>query len=180
MRIVGGKYRGKKLWTPEGKEVRPTSERAREAIFNILYSKLGGDYSSLSLSDIFCGTGAFGFEALSRGFKHVTFCDIDTVPVQKNAKLFAAQKEHFDILRADAAKLPRARYGYDMVFMDAPYAKGLTELALQQVLQQGWLNDKAICVAEIRKDERFLLPEALELIDERVYGLARILFMRKR
>ncbi len=180
MRIVGGKYRGKKLWTPEGKEVRPTSERAREAIFNILYSKLGGDYGELNLLDIFCGTGAFGFEALSRGFKHVTFADVDTVPVNKNAKLFAAEKERFDILRADATKLPRARRHYDMVFMDAPYAKGLTELALAQILTQGWLNDKAICVVEVRKDERFPLSEALELLDERVYGLARVLFLRKR
>jgi len=180
MRIVGGKYRGKKLWTPEGKEVRPTSERAREAIFNILYSKLGGDYGELSLLDVFCGTGAFGFEALSRGFKQVTFADIDTVPVNKNAKLFAAEKERFEIIKADATRLPRARRKYDMVFMDAPYAKGLTEQAMTQILTQGWLADKGICVAEIRKDERFLLPEAFELLDERVYGLARILFLRKR
>lgn len=179
MRIVGGKYRGKKLWTPEGKEVRPTSERAREAIFNILYSKLGGNYAELSLLDIFCGTGAFGFEALSRGFKHVTFADIDIVPVQKNAKLFAAEKTQFEILKVDATRLPRARRRYDMVFMDAPYAKGLTEAALAQLLTQGWLNEKAICVVEVRKDERFPLPEGLELLDERVYGLARVLFLRK-
>ncbi len=179
MRIVGGKYRGKKLWTPEGKEVRPTSERAREAIFNILYSKLGGDYSNLNLLDIFCGTGAFGFEALSRGFAHITFADIDTVPVNKNAKLFVAEKERFDIIKTDATHLSRARRKYDMVFMDAPYAKGLTEQALEQLLLQGWLNEKAICVVELRNDERFLLPETLELLDERVYGLARVLFLRK-
>ena len=180
MRIVGGKYRGKKLWTPEGKEVRPTSERAREAIFNILYSKLGGDYGKLNLLDVFCGTGAFGFESLSRGFNHVTFADIDIVPVSKNAKLFVAENERFDIIKADATRLPRARRKYDMVFMDAPYAKGLTEQALEQLLTQGWLNEKAICVVEVRKDERFPLPEAFELLDERVYGLARVLFLKYR
>ena len=179
MRIVGGKYRGKKLWTPEGKDVRPTSERAREAIFNILYSKIGGDYTKLSLLDIFCGTGAFGFEALSRGFAHVTFADIDTVPVNKNAKLFAAEKERFDVIKSDATRLPRARHQYDMIFMDAPYARGLTEQALEQLLLQGWLNEKAICVVEVRKDELFPLPEAFELLDERIYGLARVLFLRK-
>ena len=179
MRIVGGKYRGKKLWTPEGKEVRPTSERAREAVFNILYSKLGGDYKDLNLLDIFCGTGAFGFESLSRGFKHVTFVDIDTIPVNKNASLFTAETEHFDIIKADATHLPRARRKYDLVFMDAPYAKGLTELALQQILAQNWLNNHAICIVEIRKDERFPLPDSFALLDERVYGLARILFLQK-
>lgn len=179
MRIVGGKYRGKKLWTPEGKDVRPTSERAREAIFNILYSKLGGDYSELNLLDIFCGTGAFGFEALSRGFKHVTFVDIDTIPVQKNAKLFQAEKERFSVMQSDASRLSKSRRLYDMVFMDAPYAKGLTEIALKQLLAQSWLREGAICIVEIRKDERWPLPEGLELVDERVYGLARVLFLRK-
>ncbi|MBQ9271014.1 MAG: 16S rRNA (guanine(966)-N(2))-methyltransferase RsmD [Alphaproteobacteria bacterium] len=180
MRIVGGKYRGKKLWTPEGKDVRPTSERAREAIFNILYSKLGGDYGKLNIADIFCGTGAFGFEALSRGFKFVTLVDIDTIPVQKNAKLFVTEKERIEILKADATRLPRARRKYEMVFMDAPYAKELTEVALAQIISQGWLEERAICVVEVRKDERFMLPEELELLDERVYGLARVLFLRRK
>ncbi len=180
MRIVGGKYRGKKLWAPEGKEVRPTSERAREAIFNILYSKLGGDYGEFVLLDVFCGTGAFGFEALSRGFKHVTFCDIDTIPVQKNARLFTAEKEKFDILKADATRLPRPRRHYDAVFMDAPYALGLSAPALEQLTAQGWLNENALCIVEIRQDERWLLPDGFELLDERVYGLARVLFLRNR
>ena len=77
MRIVAGQYRGKKLWTPEGKNVRPTSERAREAIFNILNSHLGNDYTSICLADIFTGTGAFGLEAISRGAKFVTLVDKD-------------------------------------------------------------------------------------------------------
>jgi len=179
MRIVGGKYRGKKLWVPEGRNVRPTSERAREAIFNILYSKLGGDYSALSLLDIFCGTGAFGFEALSRGFQHVTFLDADTVPVQKNAKLFAAEKERFTILKNDATRLSKARRKFDVVFMDAPYARGLSEAALGQLLSQNWLSDHAVCIVEIRKDERWPLPEGVVLLDERVYGLARIIFLQK-
>lgn len=180
MRIVGGKYRGKKLWAPEGKSVRPTSERAREAIFNILYSRLGGDYSQMSLLDIFCGTGAFGFEAVSRGFKNVTFMDIDTTAVQKNAKLFSGEQDKITILKNDATRLYKARHKYQLVFSDAPYALGLTELALQELSAKEWLADKAVCVAEVRKDERFLLPDELELIDERVYGLARILFLRKK
>lgn len=177
MRIVAGQYRGKKLWTPEGKEVRPTSERAREAIFNILNSHLGSDYSAVRLADIFAGTGAFGLEAMSRGFKEVTFVDIDTEPVQKNIKLFPQEFEKLKVIKADATRLTLARQKYDMVFMDAPYALDLTQKALQQLLKQGWLKEKALCIVEIRQDEQWELPSELELVDERVYGLARVLFL---
>ena len=177
MRIVGGKYRGKKLWAPEGKNVRPTSERAREAIFNILYSHLGGDYTNMALADIFCGTGAFGFEALSRGFSQITFVDLDTIPVQKNAELFSKEKDKFSIMRADASRLPQARKKFDIVFMDAPYAKGLSEKALQQLVKQKWLKENCLCIVEIRDDEVWQISEEFKLIDERQYGLARVLFL---
>lgn len=180
MRIVGGKYRGKKLWAPQGKDVRPTSERAREAVFNILYSKLGGNYSELTLLDIFCGTGAFGFEALSRGFKYVSFIDIDTAPILHNSKLFAAERQKFEIIKADATRLPYAKQQYDVIFMDAPYTKGLTAETIKQILQQQWLNKNAVCIIEIRKNEELNIPDEFELIDERIYGLARILFIQKK
>ena len=78
MRIVGGKYRGKKLISPMSQNVRPTSDKAREALFNILRSRLGGNYSKLKLLDIFSGSGAFGLEAISQGFAEVALIDIDT------------------------------------------------------------------------------------------------------
>lgn len=180
MRIIAGKYRGKKLWSPEGKDVRPTSERAREAVFNILYSHLNENYENLELADIFAGTGAFGFEAISRGFKYVCFVDKDTNAVQKNAKLFPNETEKFNILRADALNLPRAKRKFNIIFADAPYARGLSENLLTQILTKQWLKDKALCILEVRKDETFPLPEEFELIDERIYGLARILFLRLR
>ena len=90
MRIIGGKYRSKKLLTPEVKDVRPTTDRAREAIFNILYSHINEPYENMDMADIFAGTGAFGLEALSRGFKSATFVDIDTKAVERNAKMFVA------------------------------------------------------------------------------------------
>ena len=178
MRIVGGKYRGKKLLSPEGKNVRPTSERTREAVFNILFSQTGGDYSDFELLDVFAGTGAFGLEALSRGFKSVTFIDKDTTSVQKNIKMFTVEEDKLCVIKTDATHLPKARKQYDMVFMDAPYARNLTEQALQQLIKQGWLKEKALCIAEIRQDEEWVQPSEFELIDERVYGLARVLFLR--
>jgi len=177
MRIIGGKYRGKKLWSPVGEGVRPTADRAREAIFNILYSHTGGDYSQLTLLDVFAGTGAFGLEAMSRGFKKVTFIDIDTTSVQKNVKMFANDSEKLHILKADAGCLQKARQKYDVVFMDAPYNCGLTQKALQQLIKQNWLNSGALCIVEIRHNEELEIPEFFELIDERIYGMAKVLFL---
>lgn len=180
MRIVGGKYRGKKLQTPDGRDVRPTSERAREAIFNILYSHLGGDYAELSLLDVFAGTGAFGLEAISRGFKEVTFVDIDTSLVQKNIKMFSAENDKLRVIKNDATHLPKARKKYDIVFMDAPYALGLTQKALQQLISQGWIKENGLCIVEIRQDEMWSLPDGFELVDERIYGLAKVLFLKTK
>ena len=179
MRIVAGKYRGKKLWAPEGRNVRPTSERAREAVFNILYSHTGGDYTAWNIADIYSGTGAFGFEALSRGFQSVTLVDIDISALQRNAGLFAKETAKIHILKADATQLPPSKQMFDMVFMDAPYARGLTEKTLDQLLQKKWLAADALCIVEVRKDEQLEIPAAFDILDERVYGLAKILFLRR-
>lgn len=179
MRIVAGKYRGKKLFSPEGKDVRPTSERAREAIFNILNSRFDSEYGSLKIADIFAGTGAFGLEALSRGFNSVTFVDRDVSLVRKNTALFTKEQDKIKIIKADALNLPRVGTKFEMVFMDAPYNKGLTEDVLKQLIQKDWLADKSLCVIEVKCDEHPDIPADFEIIDERIYGLARVLFLRK-
>ena len=180
MRIVAGQYRGKKLWTPEGKEVRPTSERAREAIFNILNSHLGSDYSAVRLADIFAGTGAFGLEALSRGAAMVTLVDKDASLAAKNAKMFFKEQAIIMLVKADALNLPRLHYKFNMVFMDAPYSKGLTEVVLKQLIEKDWFEQNSLCIVEIKKDEHIDIPQEYELLDERVYGLARILFLEPK
>lgn len=180
MRIVAGQYRGKKLWAPEGRDVRPTSERAREAIFNILNSRLGGDYSNYNLADIFAGTGALGLEALSRGIKSVTFVDCDVTAVQKNAKMFVKEQNKIKIIKANALDLPRLNDKFEIVFMDAPYEKGLTEGTLKELTEKNWLAENALCIVEIKNREQLVIPESFEFLDERVYGLARILFLRRK
>lgn len=180
MRIVGGKYRGKKLLSPDGKDVRPTSERAREAIFNILYSYTGGDYSLWNIADIYGGTGAFGFEAISRGFNSVTFVDINPTILQKNTKCFPMEANKIHIIKADATKLPGVKTSFDVIFTDAPYACGLTEKTLNQLLIKEWIGSKTLCIIEISKDETVEIPQVLEVFDERVYGPARILFLRQK
>lgn len=177
MRIVAGQYRGKKLWTPEGKNVRPTSERAREAIFNILNSHLGNDYTSICLADIFTGTGAFGLEAISRGAKFVTLVDKDVSLAQKNAKMFSKEQDKIKIIKADALKLPHSDTKFNLIYMDAPYAQGLTEEVLKQLSIKNWLSEDFLCIVEIRQDEQLNIPSEYQLVDERVYGLAKIIFL---
>lgn len=178
MRIVAGQYRGKKLYSPEGKNVRPTSERAREAVFNILNSRYENGCANLRVADIFAGTGAFGFDALSRGAAGVVFVDKDTRLVQKNAGLFPKEREKIKIIRADAHFLPFAAEKFDIIYLDAPYAQNLTIPVLQQLTAKNWLKENTLCIAEIRCDEQFSLPDGFKLADKRTYGLARILFLQ--
>ena len=96
MRIIAGKYRGKKLFSPAQEGVRPTSDRAREALFSTLYSRFGG-FADLSVIDIFAGTGAFGLEALSRGAKEAVLIDKDTALSAKNAALFPDFKQKLEV-----------------------------------------------------------------------------------
>ena len=180
MRIIAGKYRGKKLFSPDTKDVRPTSDRARESIFNILNSRFSSDYSKYNLLDVYAGTGAFGFEALSRGFASVTFIDKNTENIQKNAKLFPNEQAKINILKADATNLPKINKTFDLVFMDAPYSLGLTEKTLLQLVQKNWLSDNVLCIVETQKNEELALHESLEIIDERIYGIAKISFICKK
>ena len=172
MRIIGGKYRGKKLFSPMSDNVRPTSDKAREALFNIMRSRLGQNFSSLKLIDIFSGSGAFGLEALSQGFSKVVLVDIDTKDLQKNVKLFENEKTKIEVVKADVTKFIPVSDKFDVVFMDAPYNKGLSEIALQNVAK--YLNDGALCLIELAKNEVCNLSECYRLLDERNYGIAKV------
>lgn len=173
MRIIGGRYRGKKLISPASSAVRPTSDKAREALFNILRSRLGGNFNKLRLLDIFAGSGAFGLEALSQGFAEVILLDIDTGDLQKNAALFASEQNRIKIVRADATEKFALTEKYDVLFMDAPYNKGLTEKALINTVEV--LKPGALCLIEVEKNEMCVLPPRYKLLDERRYGLAKVL-----
>ena len=104
MRIIGGKYRGKKLFSPQSENVRPTSDKAREALFNILRSRLGANFGEYKLLDVFSGSGASGLEALSQGFAKVALVDIDVKDLQKNVKLFEYEKAKIEVIKADVTK----------------------------------------------------------------------------
>ena len=176
MRIVAGKYRGKKLFSPQDNAIRPTSDRSREAIFNILNSKLSSNWTDYNLSDVFDGSGAFGLEAISRGINSVIFIDINPNLVRKNAALFPLEKNKIKIMTADATNLPRITQKINLAFLDAPYNKELSKKTLESLHNKEWLDDEAICIVETEKKEKILAPNCFELIDERVYGLAKFSF----
>lgn len=173
MRIIGGKYRGKKLISPSTSLVRPTSDKAREAIFNILRNQLGNDFGDYRLIDVFAGSGAFGLEALSQGFAEIALVDIDISHLQKNVNLFASEKNKIKVIRADATRPMASEQKFDVMFMDAPYRHGLTEKALKAMIP--WLKTGALCIIEVEKNEGCELPSCYRLLDERRYGIAKFL-----
>lgn len=177
MRIISGKYRGKKLFSPESDKVRPTADRTREALFNILNSSLEKDWGEYRLLDVFAGTGAFGLEALSRGVAEIALLDKDTRSLEKNIALFPQEKEKIKVHRMNALSLPPALHTYNVVFMDAPYHQGLTTPALEQLALNGWLTPGALCLVEVEKKEQLQLPACYTLQNERIYGLAKVLFL---
>jgi 16S rRNA (guanine966-N2)-methyltransferase len=187
MRIVGGKYRGLILDGPAGQGVRPTTDRTRESLFNILeHGKFApGGLSPLRgarVLDAHCGTGALGLEALSRGAAHATFIDNDTAALRlarANAKKLG-EDARAEFIASDATKPPRAPTPCSVVFLDAPYGEGLTEPALKALAAAGWLAPDAIVIAEISTREDLAAPTDFVAADERRYGKAKLIFLRWR
>ncbi|MDV7338004.1 16S rRNA (guanine(966)-N(2))-methyltransferase RsmD [Terasakiella sp. A23] len=183
MRIVGGKFKGRKLIAPEGQDTRPTSDRARESIFNILEHQSWGRSALREgrVLDAFSGTGALGLEAYSRGAAHVTFLDKDEAAMKclvRNAKGMG-DRHTLQPLRADVSNLTVAQEPYQLIFMDAPYKSGLTDIALQNLVNKEWLNSGTICVIELSSKEKWNAPETFEEIDRRKYGAAQVVFLQK-
>lgn len=180
MRIIAGSYRGKKLFSPQSNAVRPTSDRAREALFNILNAKLSQPWNCYSLLDVFAGTGAFGLEALSRGVHEVGLVDIDTKSLEKNVALFPKEQSKIKIYRNNALSLPVASQKYNLLFMDAPYNKNLTTPALECLANNQWLKPEALCLIEVEKNESLAVPPQYVFLEERIYGLAKVIFLLYR
>ncbi|MBE7638504.1 16S rRNA (guanine(966)-N(2))-methyltransferase RsmD [Sneathiella sp. P13V-1] len=186
MRIVGGEARGKKLLLPEDKRVRPTADRTREALFNILGH--GDNYRTdngplprgARVLDAFCGTGALGLEALSRGASDVVFMDNhhDSLKLTKqNIALLGAQRQTM-VLNKDATKCGRGGPPADLLLMDPPYNMDLAAPALQNLLETNWLKEGSIAVVELAAKEKFTAPDQFELLDERKYGAAKLIFLK--
>jgi 16S rRNA (guanine966-N2)-methyltransferase len=187
LRVVGGKHRGRSIATPEGPTTRPTSNRARESLFNILMHARWNDDGTSPLIDArvldaFAGSGALGIEALSRGAAHATFLDNDAAAIRLIGENLRKMGEASNdkVIRADAARPPPSREGCDLVFLDPPYRSGQASPALTALADGGWLKPDAIASVEIAGTEDLLPPPRFETIDERRYGAAKIVILRYR
>lgn len=186
MRIVAGRHRGRQLESPDDLPVRPTSDRARESLFNILeHGRLAqGGISPVRgarVLDAFCGTGALGLEALSRGAAHAVFLDRDPAALKLARRNAAKIKEtgHAVFLLGDATNPPPADEPCTLVFLDPPYDQDLIGPTLSALLARGWLAPGAIAVAEMKRGTDPAEIGGLELVDDRQYGKARIAFYRR-
>jgi 16S rRNA (guanine966-N2)-methyltransferase len=183
MRIIAGKHRHRALVAPEGRGVRPTSDRAREAVFDILaHGRFAEQDACLDamVLDAFAGTGAFGLEALSRGARHVVFIEKDRAARASLQQNIAAlgETQHAAIVNGDATRPPRASGACSLVFLDPPYGEDLAVPALKALAQSGWLAEGALAVMEIAAKEDLEIPEGFAPLEERRYGAAKFVFLR--
>lgn len=193
MRIVAGKHRGRAILGPEDESVRPTSDRVRENLFNILaHGKLAQESVPLledaRVLDVFAGTGALGLEALSRGAAHVVFLDQDLKSLQYVKRNVSALDEEArtTLVQADACASPapsKVRGNpapRTLLFLDPPYRSGLAAPALAALAAAGWLAPAAIAVVELDGLESFTAPDGFTIEDERKYGRTKLVFLRWR
>jgi 16S rRNA (guanine966-N2)-methyltransferase len=175
LRVVSGRFRGRQLAVPPDERTRPTSDRVREALFNILAHGIEGlDIENASVLDLFAGTGALGIEALSRGARLCLFVEDDPDArglIRTNVEAFGLTGVT-RVWRRDATRLGPAGQSdrCDLVFADPPYGKGLGEAALASAAEGGWLVDGAIVVLEERTGIEIAWPSGFELIDSRQWG----------
>jgi 16S rRNA (guanine966-N2)-methyltransferase len=182
VRIVGGRLRGRALAAPKSQAIRPTADRLRESLFNILTHAYSDPITSARVLDLFAGTGALGFESLSRGATFVQFIDDGAEAralLRQNVEalgLAAATK----IFRRDATRLGPAHpvEPFSLAFLDPPYGKGLAEKALTSARDGGWLTKDALIVVEESAEPAFKPPEGYEELERRRYDDTELVILR--
>ena len=193
MRIVAGKHRGRRLVAPDGRAIRPTSDRAREALFDLLThspvlrrhrgpsSGHIGSLLDIRILDAFAGTGALGLEALSRGAGHVIFMDRERAALECLSRNLRALEEddRATVLRADATRPPKADQPVDLALLDPPYGSGLAAAAVGALAAAGWIAAATMCVVELSHREEFVPPATFTAGEERRYGKTRFVFLTR-
>lgn len=184
MRIVAGSLRGRPLIRPQNDAIRPTSDRVRGAIFNILaHSATDMSIEGARVLDLFAGTGALGLEALSRGAAFCLFVEKSVQArrlIERNIDALGVA-DRAEVRATDAMKLGSVQHdAFTLAFLDAPYGKGLAEKALVAAADGGWLAPGALAVVEERSDVAINWPEGFEVMDARQWGDTQALFARFR
>jgi 16S rRNA (guanine966-N2)-methyltransferase len=182
MRVVGGRLKGRNLASPASREIRPTADRLRESVFNILVHAYDDPIEGARVLDLFAGTGALGIEATSRGAAFTLFVD-------NGAEARALLRNNVEALglggvtkvyRRDATNLGPAHpmEPFSLVFLDPPYGKGLAEKALTSLRDGGWLTSGALLVVEEAKAAAFTAPDGFEEMERRAYDDTEFVFLR--
>jgi len=184
MRIVAGTFRGKKILEPKNTLTRPLKDLAKESIFNILNhsKKFDIKFENSNILDLFSGVGSFGIECLSRGVKFVVFAEKyeAVLPVlKKNLQSLKAIK-NYEIIEKDIYKnnfFSNLNKKFDIIFMDPPYKDKNLNLLLDVIKNEKILKENGILVVHRHKDTKDLIPNKLKIIEEKKYGLSKIIFL---
>ena len=183
MRIIGGKFKGKKLLGPRDKETRPLKDLAKESIFNVINhsNNFAIDIKKANVLDLFSGVGSFGIECLSRGAIHVTFIEKyqGVLPILKNNLNNLKSKMDYKIIESDILnqfnfKILKSKY--DLIFLDPPYREKAIENVLNILFENKILKDNGIIIIHRHKKEMNMFPENFKLIYEKRYGISKIIF----
>lgn len=186
MRIIGGRFSGRALVAPKGRETRPTADRARESLFNILAHRDDFAFDGARVIDLFAGSGALGFEALSRGAAFCLFVETDAAArgaIRDNVEalgLFGATRIHRRSATGLGPKPAGVGPPFTLAFLDPPYALNLAAPAVEALTTGGWLAAGALVIVEEGADEPPLVIADFEELDRRRYGAAQIGFYRFR
>ncbi len=182
MRVVGGRLKGRNLASPSSREIRPTADRLRESVFNILVHAYGDPIPEARVLDLFAGTGALGIEAVSRGAAFALFIDnsAEARALLRNNVEALGLGGATKIFRRDATHLGPVHplEPFSLVFLDPPYGKGLAEKALASLREGGWLVPGALIVVEEAKASSFAAPDGFEQLERRVYDDTEIVFLK--
>lgn len=185
MRIVSGTLKGRAISTPEGAATRPTSDRARQAVFNVLeHAAWSEPLRGMRVLDLFAGSGALGFEALSRGASFCLFVETDDAArgcIRENADSFGlmgATRVHRRSATDLGLRPGSTGEAFDIAFLDPPYRQGLCEVALERLLEGNWLKPDALVVIERGSNEPPIETLGYLQLDTRQYGAAQVMFLK--
>ena len=184
MRVIGGKFKGKKLIEPKDKETRPLKDLTKESIFNIINhsNKFSIDIKKAQVLDLFSGVGSFGIECLSQGASHVTFIEKyeAVLPILKKNLNNLKSETNYEIIESDILnkfEFRRLKLSYDVIFLDPPYKEKALENILNAIIINKTLKDSGIIIIHRHKNESDILPKNLKIIEEKKYGISKIFFL---
>ena len=180
LRIITGQFRGRKIEAPSASITRPTTDRVRESMFNLLETELARadrTFEGMTVLDAFAGSGALGLEALSRGAAHVTFFEQNPKAfgiLRQNALHLGCSLENMLLQRLDVLRPPKREIPVDLVFLDPPYGKRLIKFSAEYLAKKGWIHEKTIVVAEMAEDDVMSIKLDPLIKVDRKYGSTRV------